>query len=108
VGWPGDLAVVAGLAGATFCWLSSQLPVFRAAARPRVKLETPAAVAAAGARAGTNELDAGKRWPVIGGEEEPAGCGLSWEGCVGLAGWVRRSAEWVSQPPIRPPAWRGP
>src|SRR5947207_8331826 len=44
---------------------------------------------------------------MIGGEEEPAGCGLPWQGCVGLAGWVRRSAKWVSQPPIRPPAWAG-
>jgi len=32
---------VAGLAGVTFCWLSWQLPVFRAAARLGVKLERP-------------------------------------------------------------------
>ena len=43
VGWPGDSAVVAGLAGSTFCWLSLQLPVFRAAAGQAA----PAAVAPA-------------------------------------------------------------
>ena len=68
MGWPGDSAVIAGLAGATFCWLSSQLPVFGAAARWRVKL-APAVVAPFGARARANELDAGQRWPMIGDGE---------------------------------------
>src|SRR5580700_5822652 len=69
VGWPGDPAVVAGLAGATFCWLflaAARVSRRRAAAG---QAGAPAAVAPSGARARTNELDAGKRWPMMGGGE---------------------------------------
>jgi hypothetical protein len=68
VGWPGDLLWAAGLGGGGRCWLSSQLLVScrRAAG---VKLERPQRERPFGARARTNELDAGKRWPMIGSEE---------------------------------------
>src|SRR5262249_37137010 len=36
------------------------------------------------ARARTNELDAGERWPMIAGEESPLGCGLPGTG----GGWL--------------------
>jgi hypothetical protein len=104
VGWPGDLLCVNGLGVRTACWLSSQVPVScRRAAVGQ-------AVAPVRARARTNELDAGKRRPMIGGEEEPAGLWLRGRG--GFARWfpgcVRRSGGVVSQPPIRPPRGAGP
>jgi len=44
------------------------------------------------ARARTNELDAGKRWPMIGGEEKPAGLWLRGRGFARwFPGCVRRS-----------------
>ena len=51
---------------------------FRAAARPWVKLERPQPLAPVRARAGTNELDAGERRPMIASEESLPGCGLPW------------------------------
>ena len=80
---------------------------FRAAARPWVKLDRPQPVAPVRARA--NELDAGERRPMIGGEERArpgpvAGC---WGRGVGWAGsrvGVRGSAEWSHIHPFgRPP-----
>jgi hypothetical protein len=38
-----------------------------------------------GSRARTNELDAGKRWPMNGGEEETAGLWLLGRGLLGVA-----------------------
>ena len=59
---------------------------------PWVKLERPQRERPSG-RARTNELDAGKRWPMIGGEEEPAGLWLPGRGVSlgGSPGAVRRS-----------------
>jgi len=58
--YPGDLEI----AGLGCCWLSSQLPCSgRRAVRGRAG--APAAVAPVRARARTNELDAGKRRPMI-------------------------------------------
>jgi hypothetical protein len=69
----------------------------------------PAAVAPVRARARTNELDAGERRPMIGGGEQPASrfmvawAGFAWGGSPELCGL----AEWISQPPIRPPGRAG-
>jgi len=68
----------------------------------------PAAVAPVRAWARTNELDAGERRPMIGGEEQPASrLWLPGRGCWGGSPELCGLAEWVSQPPIRPPAWAG-
>src|SRR6266576_5611401 len=59
-------------------------------------------MAPGGARVRTNELDAGERRPIIGGEEEPPGCG----GCggKGFGGWFPGGCVVggvVSRAPIR-------
>src|SRR6266536_4507951 len=94
-GWPGDLLCVNGLGVRTACWLSSQVPVScrRAAVG---QAGAPAAVAPVRARARTNELDAGKRRPMIGGEEEPAGLWLRGRGVSlgGSPGACAGPAEW--------------
>jgi hypothetical protein len=79
---------------------------FRAAARAVGQAGAPAAAAPVRARARTNELDAGKRWPMIGGVGEPAELWLPGRGSLG--GSRVRSGGVVSHPPIRPLArWRG-
>jgi hypothetical protein len=83
VGWPGDLLRSSGWVDCLLAFFAGA--GFRAAARPRVKLERPQPVAPVRARARTNELDAGKRRPMIGGEEEPA-CRL--RGCRGGVRWA--------------------
>ena len=82
------------------CWLSPQLPV--SCRRATVgQAGAPAAVAPVRARARTNELDAGERRSMIGGEEELAGCGCR----GGFAGVGSPGGAWscgvVSHPPIR-------
>ena len=85
-----------GLAG-LYCWPFLAGAVFRAAARAVGQAGAPAAVAPVRARARTNELDAGTRWPRIGGEERSAcGCGLP-GGCG-----VRRSGSHIHPFGARP------
>ena len=102
--WPGDFRLV-GLGG-LFWWLSSQLP---GSCRRVVRgpAGAPAACAPGRARARTNELDAGERRPMIGSEEEPAGCGVAGLGPVaGSPGCVVGGV--VSHAPIRHlPGWAG-
>jgi hypothetical protein len=64
----------------------------------------PAALAPVRARAGTSELDAGERRPVITGEESPLGCGLLWTGVLASGGRCASPAEWSDIHPFgRPP-----
>ena len=85
------------------CGFSLSLPVCAAAPGP---VSSWSARSRAAAR--TNELDAGKRRPMIGSEEEPSGI---W-GCRGRAGWVGFPGDVlaggvVSHAPIRRlPRWR--
>jgi len=85
--------------------------VFRAVARSGVKLERPQRERPFGARARTNELDAGKRRPMIEGEEQPAswlwlpGRGVCWG--VGLRSCVAWRSGSHSHPFGRPRG-RGP
>jgi hypothetical protein len=82
--WPGDLLCrrAGGDCIAGFprrCRVSCRRAVWGQAG-------TPAAVAPVRARARTNELDAGERRPMIGGEERPAS--RLWLPGRGLPGWV--------------------
>ena len=65
--------MAAGLAGTVLVAFLAGA-VFRVAVRPRVKLERPQRERPSGARARTNELEAGKRRPMIGSEEMPGAC----------------------------------
>jgi hypothetical protein len=86
--WPGDFRAV-GLEGCLLLWwLCSQLPGSCRRAVPG-PAGAPAAWAPGKALARTNELDAGKRRPMIGSEE--SACWLR-----GLLGWCR----WLV-PPVR-------
>jgi hypothetical protein len=60
----------------------------------------PAAVAPARARARTNELVAGERRPMIGGEEEPAGYGVRGLGWVAGSPSCAWSSEWSHMHPF--------
>src|SRR6266516_7669258 len=92
-------------------WVFLAAAGFRAAAPVRGQAGAPAAGAPVRARARTNELDAGKRRPMIASEESLLGCGLPWMrrplGCWLPGGRCVSPAEWVSHPPIRPPARGG-
>ncbi|MGE5285723.1 MAG: hypothetical protein ACM3ML_00670 [Micromonosporaceae bacterium] len=79
MGWPGDLLWSAGLT-VVLAFLAAAR--FRSAARPWVRLERPQRERPAGRGGRTNELDAGKRRPMIG-----AGKSLLVVGC-----WVERFA----------------
>ena len=62
--------------------------MFRAAARPQVKLERPQRQAPVRARARTNELDVRKRRPMIAGEESLCLVVDAGQGLLGLVpGW---------------------
>jgi hypothetical protein len=82
--WPGDL--LCRRAGGTVLLAFLAGAVFRAGAPAWGQAGAPAAVAPVRARARTNELDAGERRPMIGGEERPAS--RLWLPGRGLLGWV--------------------
>jgi hypothetical protein len=93
--WPGPvtLLAIAGLGGTVACGFSSSLPVCA------IVQAVSSWSARSRAAARTNELDAGKRWPIIEGEEEPAG---GWRMRKGdLAAPVRGWVGVVSHAPIR-------
>src|SRR5215467_16368624 len=92
--WPGPviLLVIAGLGGTVACGFFSSLPVCA------VVQAVSSWSARSRAAARTNELDAGKRRPIIEGEEEPAG---GWRMRKGdLAAPVRGWSEWSHMHPF--------
>jgi hypothetical protein len=107
VGWPGDRVWPSGLRDCCAGFPRRCRVSCRRAAVGQAG--APAAVAPVRARARTNELDAGKRRPMIGGEERPASAVMvaGAGGCRGGSPELCGLAEWVSQPPIRPPAGAG-
>jgi hypothetical protein len=80
--WPGDFRAV-GLRGCLLLWLCSQLPGSCRRAVPG-PAGAPAAWAPGKAPARTNELDVGKRRPMIGSEE--SACWL--RGLLGRCRWL--------------------
>ncbi len=102
--WPGDLLF--GRRAGLLCWRSSQLPDSGPTARPWGQAGALEALEPVRALARTNELDAGKRRPMIVGEEQSAGYGAGLGGLAGLAlrvGFVgRRSGSINSTSAARP------
>src|SRR5438094_1191162 len=91
--WPGDFRAV-GLGGCLLLWwwLCSQLPGSCRRAVPG-PAGAPAAWAPGRAPARTNELDVGKRRPMIGGEE--SACWL--RGLLGRCRWLVPRCAWLAE-----------
>jgi hypothetical protein len=104
--WPGDLVAAAGTGWGLLLWLFLVAAGLCAVARSRGQAGAPAAPRRQ-ARARTNELEAGKRRPMIGsGEQPPAGM-RAWKRSLGWFPGSRVAGGVVSHAPIRRPAcWR--